>query len=301
MITLLTGDNSFEIQRAIDKITTDFDGTVERIDGAALQLNQLPDILMGISLFSIARTVIIRGLSDNKVIWSVFGEWLPRISDDIHLVLVESKPDKRTTTYRALQKSAKINEFKAWTDRDGYLAEKWVANEAKNMKLTLNTKCIQTIVARVGYDQWQLYYALQKLALTDEVTVESIKNIIDANPVENVFNLFETAVNGDTNELQAMLNVLQSTEDVFRLSALLSSQVFQLAAISAAGPDDKPAKDFAIHPFVVQKMTQLSKRLGKGKIAKIVNIFAEFDDDMKISRAEPWLLLQRALMKVANL
>lgn len=86
----------------------------------------------------------------------------------------------------------------------------------------------------------------------------------------------------------------------FRLSGLLSSQVFQLVAVSAAGPGDNPAKDFVIHPFVVQKMTALAKRLGKGKIAKIVRIFAEFDDDMKISRAEPWFLLERALMKVAT-
>lgn len=301
MITLLTGDNSFEIQQSIDKIAASFDGVVERIDGAALQLNQLPDILMGISLFSTARTVIIRGLSENKAIWPVFGDWLPRISDDIHLVLVESKLDKRTSTYKSLQKVAKITEFVAWTDRDSYLAEKWVADQSKNMNLSLNTKCIQFLVTRVGVDQWQLYYALQKLALTDEVTVESIKNIIDANPVENVFNLFETAVRGDIHELRAMLNVLEQTEDVFRLSALLSSQVFQLAAVSSAETGDNPAKDFAIHPFVVQKMTALAKRLGKAKIAKIVKIFAQCDDDMKISRAEPWLLLERALIKVATL
>lgn len=301
MITLLAGDNTFEIQRAIDKIVANFDGVVERIDGAGLQLSQLPDILMGISLFSTARTVIIRGLSENKTIWSVIGDWLPRISDDIHLVLVESKPDKRTAAYKAIQKVAKIQEYQSWTDRDTYFAEKWVAAEAKNMNLTLNTKCIHFLVQRVGVDQWQLYYALQKLALTDEITVENIKDIIDANPAENVFNLLETALSGDLAQLKAMLNVLERTEDAYRLSALIFSQVFQLAAVSAADKTDNPAKDFGIHPFVVQKMTQLAKRLGKGRTAKLVTIFAQCDDDMKISRAEPWLLLERALFKAADI
>lgn len=301
MLTLLIGDNTFEIQRALDKIAANFDGVVERIDGTGLQLSQLPDILMGISLFSTARTVIIRGLSENKAIWSVISDWLPRISDDIHLVLVELKPDKRTAAYKAIQKVAKIQEYSSWTDRDTFLAEKWVMAEAKNMNLTLNTKCIQFLVQRVGVDQWQLYYALQKLALTDEITVDNIKDVIDANPVENVFNLFETAVRGDIHELNAMLNVLERTEDVFRLSALLFSQVFQLAAVSAAEKGDNPAKDFGIHPFVVQKMTQLAKNLGKGRIAKIVTIFAQCDDDMKVSRADNWLLLERALLKTANI
>lgn len=301
MITLLTGDNSFEIQRTLDKIIADFDGVVERIDGSSLQLNQLPDILMGISLFATARTVIIRGMSENKVIWPVLADWLPRISDDIHLVLVESRIDKRNSAHKALQKVAKLQEFKAWTDRDSYQAEKWVTAEAKAMALSLDTKCVRFLVQRVGVDQWQLFYALQKLALTDEITVDSIKNIIDANPVENVFNLFETATRGNIGGLKQTLTVLENSEDVFRLSSLLCSQIFQLVAISAASSGDNPAKDFAIHPFVIQKMTDLSRRLKKGTIAKIVRIFAEFDDDIKVSRAEPWLLLERALIKTATI
>lgn len=301
MITLLIGDNSFEIQRELDKITAAFDGVVEKIDGSALQLNQLPDILMGVSLFATARTVIIRGLSENKAIWPVFGDWLPRISDDIHLVIVESKLDKRTVSYKALQKVAVTREFVAWTDRDYQAAEKWVAEQAKLMGLALDTKCARLIVQRVGVDQWQLHYALQKLALTDGITPEIIKNVIDANPTENVFNLFETAVRGDTRELRAMLVNMEQSEDIYRLTALLFSQVFQLAAISSAEVGDNPAKDFGIHPFVVGKMKPLAKQLGRAKIAAIVNIFAQCDDDMKLSRADNWLLLERALMKVANL
>ena len=301
MITLLIGENSFEVERALNEIIAKFDGVIERIDGSQLQLNQLPDILMGISLFATARTVVIRGLSENKPIWSVFGDWLPRISDDIHLILIEPKPDKRTVTYKALQKVAKIQEYIVWTDRDIQKAINWVSKEAKNQRIELNTKCVQLLVSRVGVDQWQLFYALQKLKLTDDITPESIKNIIDVNPVENVFNLLETAIRGDTFELKAMLVNMEKIEDIYRLSALLFSQVFQLAVISSSEKTDNPAKDFGINPYVVSKMKPLAKQLGKSKITKIVKIFAECDDDMKISRAEPWLLLERALMKVAQI
>ncbi len=301
MITFLIGENSFEIEQALNEIAAKFDGVVERIDGSVLQLNQLPDILMGVSLFSTVRTIVIRGLSENKSIWSVFSDWLPRISDDVHLVLIESKPDKRTAAFKALQKVALIQEFPIWTDRDIQKAEKWVTSEAKNLGLNMDNKSVQFLVARVGVDQWQLFYALQKLLLIDEITIESIKNVIDANPVENVFNLFETALSGDRLELKTTLNVLEQTEDIYRLSALLFSQVFQLAAVSAAEKADNPAKDFGIHPFVVSRMTLLAKRLGRAKVAQIVRIFADCDGDMKTSRAEPWLLLERALMKAASL
>jgi len=301
MITLLIGENSFEIERALGVLTKDFAGEVEKIDGSELQLNQLPDILMGVSLFTTARTVVIRDLSSNKSIWTVFGDWIPKISDDIHLVLIEPKPDKRMTTYKLLKESANVREFLAWTDRDTAVAEKWVIAESKNLGFDLDKQSAQALVRRVGVDQWQLFHALEKLSSVDSVSVDVIKNIIDANPTENVFNLFETALHGDVDELQSALRILEQTQDVYQLFALLSSQVFQLAAVANADKTDNVARDFAIHPFVVSKLTPIAKNLGKSGVAKIVTIFASADDDMKISRAEPWLLVERALIKVANI
>lgn len=302
MITLLIGDNLFEIERALAEIRRDFDVEVEKFTGSELQLAQLPDILMGVSLFATKRLIVIRGLSENKTIWPVFGDWLLRISDDINLVLIEPKPDKRTSTFKSLKEAAVIREFNAWTDRDSAAAEKWVSAEAEKLGLKLDKKCIQFLVQWIGIDQWQLFYAIEKLSLiTDEITPEIIKNIVEPNPVENVFNLFETALNGDVNELKQTLQILEQTEDVYRLSALLTSQVFQLAAVISATKADNVAKDFGIHPYVVSKLTPLAKRLGQSGIKKVVTIFTELDDDMKISRADPWLLAERALVKIANI
>ncbi|MEI7918503.1 MAG: DNA polymerase III subunit delta [Candidatus Saccharibacteria bacterium] len=301
MITLLLGENSFEIERALRQITADFNGVVERIDGSTLQLAQLPDLLMGVSLFATARTVIIRDLGSNKAIWPVLGDWLPRISDDIHLVLVESKPDKRTTAFKALKNQATVHEFQPWTDRDTLVAERWVNDESKKLGIDMDKSSVHALVRWVGIDQWQLFHALEKLALVDIASVDVIKNIIEPNPIENVFNLFDTALRGDVNDLRQMLKILEQSEDPYRLFALLSSQVFQLAAVANATNDDNIAKDFSIHPYVVSKLQPIAKKIGKSGTAKIITIFAAADDDMKLSRAEPWLLIERALIKVANI
>jgi len=301
MITLLVGENSFEIQRTLDDIISGFDGNVEKIEGSELQVSQLPDIFMGVSLFADKRLVVIRNLSENKSVWPVLDDWLTKISDDIHVVLVEPKPDKRTSTYKSLQKNADVYEFLEWSDRDVTAAEKWVAAEADKLGVDMNKKLIQTLVQWVGVDQWQLFHALEKLLLTDDISVESIKNTIDPNPVENVFNLFETALRGDTKTLNQIMKTLEKTEDVYRLTALLSSQAFQLLVVASAGKSDNVAKDFAIHPYVVSKLSPIAKRLGKSDASKIISIFTELDDDMKLSRAEPWLLVERALIKVANI
>lgn len=301
MITLLIGENSFEIERALDEITNDFAGNIEKIDGSKLQLTQLPDILMGISLFDTARTVVIRNLSENKSIWTVFGDWLSKLSPDIHLVLVEPKPDKRTATFKLLKDYANIKEFQPWTERDIIKAEKWVIAESKKQGFELNTKCVQLLVQRVGVDQWQLFHAIEKLSLVDAISTDNIKDIIEANPTENVFNLFETALRGDMDALKKMVQTLERSEDVYRLSALLFTQVFQLAVIVSATKADDIAKDFGIHPYVISKLAPIAKRLGKSGVSKVVKIFAQTDNDTKLSKADPWLLIESALIKVASI
>ena len=301
MITLLIGDNSFEIDRFLTATVKKFDGEAERISGENLQLSQLPDILMGARLFATERLVVVKNLSENKAVWPVFGDWIDKVSDDIHLVVIESKPDKRTSTFKALKKTAAVKEFLAWTDRDYMTAEKWVTAEADKLNIALDKKCAQLLVQRVGVDQWQLANSLEKLTLVDIVSLDIINDLIEANPVENVFNLFELAIKGEIGNLQKTLSILEQTEDAYRLFALISTQAFQMSVIGVASNGDNIVKDFGIHPYVVTKLEQIVKKIGRNNVNKILEIFAEADDDMKKTRAEPWFLVERALLKMAKI
>lgn len=298
MITLLTGDNSFEIREAVQAIVASFDGTPERIDGEGLELRQLPDLLMGGTLFSDKRLVIVSELSSNSALWQKLPDWLPRVSDDVHLVLLDTKPDKRTASYKALKEAANVQEYPAWTERDQAKAEKWLIDRAKAQNIKLDNKIARLLVTRVGVDQWLLANALETVSLLDEITPESVNRSIIPNPSENIFELFETALNGDREVLRDMLRTLELQEDPYATFALLSSQAFSLAAVTYADDSQNPAKDFAIHPFVVQKLTHHAKRLGKPGASKILKRFAQTDADMKLSKAEPWLLIERLLFEL---
>lgn len=301
MITVLTGENSFETERLLERIVRDFGGRPERIDGEVLELKRLPDLLVGLSLFATKRLVVIKNMSANKTPWTAFGEWVSRVSDDIHLVLIEPKLDKRTKTYKTLQKVATIHESKLWTERDTLKAEQWATEEVKNLGAALDKKSAQALVAWVGVDQWLLYQALSKLSLLDTITPEIIEHIIEPNPTENAFQLFEAALKGDEKKVMKVLRVLERSEDPFRLFGLVSGQAFQLAALSVADvPDQKVASDMGVHPFVISKLSPFSKKLGKNGAKKIVEIFAEADTGLKTSVAEPWLLIERALVKTAK-
>jgi len=302
VLSLIIGENSFETSREVTRLAQDFQGDIHRFDGDALTLAQLPDLLMGSTLFADKKLVIIKNLSENKALWSVLAEWLPRLSDDVHLVLVEAKPDKRTKTFKDLREVATVKEFAPWTDRDAAKAEQWVMEEAKAKGFTLDKKSAHLLAQRVGVDQWLLYQALQKLAVLPSVDSAAIEKFIEATPSENVFNLLEAGLKGNAAKVQQMMRVLETTEDPYRLFGLLSGQVLHLAALAVS---DKPAasvaSDLGAHPFALSKLAPYAKTLGREGTRKVVAAFVEADAGMKTSAGEPWLLIERALLKTATL
>lgn len=295
MITALVGENSFAVHDEVARIIAASDASPERFDGTELELRHLPDLLMGATLFASQRLIVIRNLSQNTAIWGQFSDWLERVADSTHLVLIDEKPDKRTAAYKALKSGGAVKEFPVWTDKDRGTAEQWVVERAKKDGIAIDRSLARHLVSRVGVDQWQLASAVEKLALLSSITPASIDEHIEANPTESVFQLLELALQGKQRQVYSMLQTLELTEEPYRLFALLSSQVVQLAAVGLAGKDDTPAKDFAIHPYVAGKLAQQARALGPKAIRRALSVFAKADADLKLSRGEPWLVIQKAL------
>lgn len=300
MITLLTGENSFEIDRTIKRIVAEFDGVPESFDGAELELRQLPDLLMGVGLFAKERLIIVRSLSDNKSLWDILPDWLERVSEDIHLILVEPKPDKRTKSYKVLQSVASVHEHSLWTERDLSLVEKWVYEQAKERGVNLTAPLVKLLVLRAGVDQWALSHAIDKLELAGEVSEDTITNLIDARPFENAFDLLEIALKGDRERLRIMIKTLALSEDPYQLFGLLSGQVFQLLTLAASQEGDNVARDIGAHPFALSRLKPYVKEYGLVGARRAIEAFTEADEAIKTSSADPWLSVERALLKVAE-
>lgn len=308
MITLLTGSNSFEISRELARRVAIFNGEAERVDGENLAVEALPQLIAGATLFADKRLVIISDLSSNKLVWQALPEWLERLSDDVDLILVELSLDKRTKTYRILQKVADVKDFPFFSERDSARVEQWVAEEAKRQGIKIDQRAIKELIKRSlapaerglpVIDQWQLANSLEKLSVIDEITVETVNIYIDLQPVDSVFELFESALRGDSDELSRLLSSLELREDPYKVFGLLSGQVFQLAALSAGNQSSSAiAKDIGVHPFAVNKLASHSKKLNIVKVRQIVVAMSQADEAMKSSKGLPWYLIEQALMKV---
>ena len=270
-------------------------------DGSNVTLESLPSLLAGRTLFSEKRLVVVKRLSENTQVWGILPEWLERMDDDVTLVLVEDKLDKRTTTYKWLRRHADIRESASWTGRDIGKAEEWARAEAKRLGFSLTHALAKVLVGRTGPDQWRIFHSLEKLALADDLNEAVIHQVADVNPEENVFGLLETALKGDVARVREQIGHLRQTEDAYRVSSLLASQIIQLAALAFSDqPTAIVAKDIGAHPFVLSKLAPYARKMGRNRARVLLEKAARMDKDMKSTSIDPWILVEKLLLEIAS-
>lgn len=98
MLTLISGENRLAAEKAVKRVLgVDY----EIFEGENLQVADLPSIFQGTSLFGIEkRQILLKEIGENKAVWDKIPDY---IDTDHDVVIWETKPDKRSATYKALK------------------------------------------------------------------------------------------------------------------------------------------------------------------------------------------------------
>lgn len=295
MITLLTGPNTFAIAETIRAKSKAFEGDIESLDASELEPRNLPDLFMGASLFSPERLIVIRGVATNKTLWTELEQWIERVPAETEIILIETSPDKRTKTYKQLQKHATIKEHAELGEAD--LAS-WLQNHARSVGAELQPDVVRYLISYVGRDQWRLRSELDKVLLAEKpITRELIQDVAEPYPEATAFELLDAVFAGNETRVHELLNLLREREDPYQFFGLLSSQVLALLAIVSAGSrrPDEIARDIALHPFVVRKLSTIAQKLGKARVERLVDRLAHADERIKTTGVSPWHQLEITL------
>ena len=298
MIYLLHGDNEFEKRAALAALVGDAD--VVRYDGEELTLADMQEIAIGQTLFSQSAMYVISKLSENFDIWSRLSE-LP-FDDDKTVILLESKLDKRTKTYKWLQKTAKTQEFLPLSNRQKPQLISWCEVQARERGYRLTRTQIGTLIDRLGFDQLRLSNFLDQLALAENITNELINDLVPLARSENVFDLFVAALSKDYEMVHNIISYLESESGVdgaYQTMGLLASQATNLVALVLSGGDNKTvAADLSVNPYVLQRLSSSARTVDIEHLRRINDALFQADLQMKTTGVNPWLLIETALVKL---
>ena len=298
MIYLLCGNNEFEKQAALVALVGDAD--VVRRDGEELTLADMQEITIGQTLFTQSSVYVISKLSENSNIWPQLPDM--QFDDDKTIILVESKLDKRTKTYKWLQKTAKTQEFLPLSDRQKPQLISWCEVQARERGYKLTRTQIGTLIDRLGFDQLRLSNFLDQLSLVEEITDELIDQLVPLARSENVFDLFVAALSKDYETVHNIISYLESESGVdgaYQTMGLLASQATNLVALVLSGGDSNMvAADLSVNPYVLQRLSSSARTIDIEHLKQINNALFQADLQMKTTGVNPWLLIETALVKL---
>mgnify|MGYP000930594197 FL=1 len=298
MIYLLHGDNEFEKRAALAALVGDAD--VVRRDGEALTLADIQEITIGQTLFTQSSVYVISKLSENPDIWPR----LPELSfdDNNTIILIEGKLDKRTKTYKWLQKVAKTQELVPLSDRQKPQLITWCETQTHERGYKLTRKQIGMLIDRLGFDQLRLSNFLDQLALAEKITDALINDLVPLARSENVFDLFVAALSKDYETVHSIISYLESESGVdgaYQTMGLLASQATNLVALVLAGGDNNMvAADLSVNPYVLQHLSSSARTIDIEHLRRINDALFQADLQMKTTGVNPWLLIETALVKL---
>ena len=311
MIYLIYGENIYRQELELHKLISSSVAQPEYIDVNKLTPNSLADIVRGGSLFDSTRLIVVRGLATDTLLFTKFAEWASEVSDDTTVVLIESKIDRRTKSYKILSKIAKILPATPLLERDDRVADEWLEELAKKYSVKLTREQRTQMIRRalvVGekpadriIDQMQLLQAVTTLRGCNEVTDDTIATVLPPAITDTVFDLLGIAARREVANVNEILSQLMLVEDGHRLLALIMGQWSQLVMVATlGGAPSEIAIELGMHPYVAKKSQEIAKQFSRHQLQELTALAAHLDAAIKISLMTPWDAAYRLLYAIAT-
>ena len=141
MLITLTGENSFRLRQALDDLVQPFlekhgDLAYERIDGQEAEFPAIREALTSLPFLAARKLIVLRDPGANKQFAEEFETLIAEIPETTDAIIIESKPDKRSTYYKQLKRLSDLQEFKEV--EAGGLAG-WLVDQAKQRQASISS------------------------------------------------------------------------------------------------------------------------------------------------------------------
>ncbi|OCA91171.1 DNA polymerase III subunit delta [Bacillus sp. FJAT-27225] len=216
------------------------------------------------------------------------------------------KLDERKKITKELKRLATVAEMKQLGESD---LKVWIADKADQRGITIKPDAVETIMSLAGTNLFMLSNELDKLALYagDGGTIDAAtaERMIPKSLEQNIFSLTDKVVQRNSADaLRIYYDLLKQNEEPIKILALLAGQfrlIYQIKELSKKGyGQQQMASALKVHPYRVKVAAGLASRFSDMELAKIMNMIADADYQMKTGGADKSLLVELFLMKLGT-
>lgn len=302
---VLTGENSFAVDRELEKLVAAFvaehgDLSLERLDGNEAGSDRIREALAGAPFLASRKLVVLKNPGADKAVQEQTEQLFGEVPETTELIIVEPKFDKRLGYYKFLKKAADFREF---PELDAPGLARWLADAAKGRGGSISPADARYLVERVGPNQQLLSNELDKLLLYEpRVSRGTIDLLTDAAPQSTVFQLLEAAFAGDQARTLKLYDEQRAQNvEPAQIIAMLAWQLHVLAIVKTADErrPDAIAKEARLNPFVVQKSLRVARGLTLAHLKALINDLLKIDMGLKRTAINSDEALKHYLLQLA--
>ncbi len=300
-VYFLAGKDKFSLENALEQvrnavdplIESDFDKEIFSLD-KGVDLNSILDSASSFPFGSKKKLIIVRGFEN----LSEKAKLLPYIispSDFTVLVITHNAELKSATQQPFKELAAKGYLFADRKLRPSEFAE-WTIKQAAKLGLKLSRDNAYMLMDFVGDEKALVEGQLQKFAGflngQGEITSEIIENLSSSTKEYSIFELQDALSAGNKKKsLKIILNLLDSGNDILRISAMLSKYIYTLASAiefkKTNVSEMEAAKKLQVSPYYYKKCVQARYMFNEKRIHNAAKALLNLELAVKTSSIDP--------------
>lgn len=264
-------------------------------------------------LFSQKRCVILDNafslLEEEK---NKIGEWLsgannPKDNGDVLCIVMDTKPDKRTTLYKALQKkTTRSQEFPSLSGEEVVRYAREVARKTFP-DIVFERGVLERLAAGCGSNLFLLHSELEKVVTHSgsekKVTEADIETLCSFGVFEDIFRALESISKGDKKgALQFLWRQIKKGEHPIYLLTMCAYQIRVMLLVGECLEKGITvpaviAREAKIHPFVAQKTIACMRTFTLNRAKKAFQLLGRFDVSVKTGKMDAGLALEEFVLR----
>lgn len=309
------------IDTFINKACESLDFT--KLDSAGLTVDKIKESCETLSMLSERRVVLLpefppalgqklKGFSENDE--KEFLDYISQLPETCLLIITAQAPDgknkKRSKIQTAVGKYGKVYDFGPLS---GAQLRSFIAKRFKGAGKLCRNSVIDLLIQDSGYGNKDIEYNLYNLendikkiiahSNGDEILSSDVALTISTNLETNVFAMLDAVSRNRKDEAYRLLhNLMVSGEGVFRLLALISSQlelILEVKEMREAGMGlSQMQKQLGIHEFRIKKAMSVTEKYSTDRLKHVLSGAYAIDGNIKSGLLEPGLALELFIAEI---
>lgn len=312
MIYLLYGPDTYRSKKKLEEIIGYYKKNhksglnLSSFEGENLKYQDFWDDINAVSMFKEKRLIILNNIFSNKFFKEEFIKNEKKLidSEDVIVIYEEKELLETESLFKSLKKCSKLQKFDFL---GGEKLKNWVLEEFDKYETKIDLRTIQSLINSIGNDLWQFSNEIKKLAAykkkTKKIEEEDVVFLIKPKVEADIFKTIDAL--SSKNKKMAIFLIHRHLEKGDNPNYLLSMIKFQfqnLLIIKDLYEKGVPIYGFSkmtkLHPFIIRKSTELSKKFTLQELKKIYRRIFQIDLDIKTGKIEPRLALDMFLTEV---